>query len=302
MNRATTVRWASALLALVAAAAGLQNVQARPPRSNSSRILFWSGRSGFPSVWQMNADGSHPHELTRFAQNAKRGVLSPSGGRVAFDGAASGVAAMTNFDIQVMNIDGSRRVRLTTDVAKDIDPQWSPDGTTISYTHQRDNSGRQVSIWLIKPDGTSKRRLITGGEARWAPDGRRIVLTRWRGAQTDLFIYDLKSRRLSQLTSTPDYEEPGGWSADGQSIVFTRDNALGNTDVYTIDADGSDLRRLTSGPAEDSACSFSPDGRAILFTSNRTGHDQVFVMTIDGRNQHNVSRSTSDDEATQWHR
>lgn len=288
-------------LTVVVLASGAASFATAAPTAEGGRILFWSGRSGFPSVWQMNADGTRARELTRFPENAKRGVLSPDGRRVAFDGAARGVAAMTNFDIQVMDVDGSRRARLTTSPAKDIDPQWSPDGTTISYTHQLDNSGRQVSIWLMKPDGTGKRRLVTGGEARWAPDGKRILIERWRGAQTDLFVLDIPSGELAQLTSTSAYEEPGGWSPNGTSIVFTREDTLGNRDVYTIDADGSNPRRLTRSPAQDTACAFSPDGRWIVFTSNRTGRDQVFVMAPDGSRQRNVSRSRSDDEATQWH-
>jgi Tol biopolymer transport system component len=299
---ATALVLAPVASAFAARGDGTPPLRGESTSTSSSRILFWSGRGGFPAIWVMSADGSGPRLLSRFPQNAKRGVLSPDGRRVAFDGAARGIPAMTNFDIQVMNVDGTHRMRLTTSPAYDIDAQWSPDGSQISYTHQLDNSGRDVSIWLIKPDGTGKHKLAIGGEARWAPNGERILFSRWQGAQTDLFLLDLDSGAISQLTATPVFEEPGGWSPDGKSIVFTRDSAAGNRDVYAIDADGSDVRRLTRGPAEDAACNFSPDGRQIVFTSNRTGHHQVFVMNANGSRQRNLSRSTSDDEATQWHR
>jgi dipeptidyl aminopeptidase/acylaminoacyl peptidase len=108
---------------------------------SGSRIQFWSGRNGRPAVWQMHVDGSDKRLLTRFPENAKRGVLSPDGRRLAFDGAAAGQPPMSNFDLQVMNLDGAARLRLTSSPEKEIDAQWSPDGKLLSYTRQADDSG-----------------------------------------------------------------------------------------------------------------------------------------------------------------
>jgi Tol biopolymer transport system component len=249
----------------------------------------------------MRPDGSGKRLLTRFPENAKRGVVSPDGRRLAFDGAARGQQPMENFDIQVMNRDGSRRLRLTSDPAKDIDAQWSPDGKLLSYTRQADDSGRETSIWTMRPDGTQKRRLAAGQLLRWAPDGQRVVFGRWIGDHASLAILDLGSLRITPLTNSPLYDEPGSWSPDGKTIVFTRDIPGSGSDVYSIGSDGSRLRRLTHSASDDYACSFSPNGREILFTSNRSGHDQIFVMRADGGRAHNISRSVTDEEATQWH-
>ena len=129
----------------------------------------------------MRPDGSGKRLLTHFPENAKRGVLSPDGRRLAFDGAARGQQPMANFDIQVMNRDGTRRLRLTSEPVKDIDAQWSPDGKLLSYTRQADDSGRATSIWTMRTDGTHKRRLAAGQLLRWAPDGRRVVFGHWIG-------------------------------------------------------------------------------------------------------------------------
>jgi TolB protein len=137
--------------------------------------------------------------------------------------------------------------------------------------------------------------------ARWAPDGRRIVLGRWVDDHASLFILDLPSHRITRLTRSPRFDEAADWSADGTTILFTRDNPGSGSDIYSIAADGSSLRRLAGGPADDFGCAFSPNGREIVFTSNRSGHDQVFVMRADGSNAHNISHTVTDDEATQWH-
>jgi Tol biopolymer transport system component len=62
-----------------------------------------------------------------------------------------------------------------------------------------------------------------------------------------------------------------------------------------------DVRRLSHAPWDDYACSFSPNGREIVFRSNRTGHDHVFTVRSDGARPRNISRTVTDDEATQWH-
>ena len=227
--------------------------------------------------------------------------MSPDGRRLAFDGAASGQRPMVNFDVQVMNVDGTERIRLTSEPAKDIDAQWSPDGTLLTYTRQTDDSGRETTIWTTRPDGTRKTRLAAGQLARWAPDGRHIVFGHWIGDRASLFTLDVRTRRVTRLTSSPSYDEPAGWSRDGATILFTRDSPGSGSDIYSIAADGTGLRRLSGGPSDDYACSFSPNGREILFTSNRTGHDQVFSMRADGTKPRNLSRSVTDDEATQWH-
>jgi Tol biopolymer transport system component len=298
--RTQVVRWVVSLAAL-ACVVSLVSAGASTAAQRGGRVQFWSGRSGSPAVWDMRIDGSGKRLLTRFPENAKRGVLSPDGRRLAFDGAAPGQQPMSNFDVQVMNIDGTKRVRLTSEPEKDIDAQWSPDGKLLSYTRQADDTGRKTTIWTMRPDGTHKRRLAAGQLARWSPDGRRIVFGRWIGDHASLFILDLGSHRMTRLTTSPLYDEPAGWSPDGRTILFTRDNPGSGSDIYSIAADGSSLRRLSRAASDDYACAFSPNGSEILFTSNRTGHDQVFIMRADGANARNISRSVTDDEATQWH-
>ena len=78
-----------------------------------------------------------------------------------------------NYDIYVINDNGSNLQRLTTDPATDCWPEWTPDGTHISFTSDR--SGK-YEIWIMKADGTEQRKLIDGYWHAWSPDGRQIAL------------------------------------------------------------------------------------------------------------------------------
>ena len=75
--------------------------------------------------------------------------------------------------------------------------------------------------------------------------------------------------------------ERGSWisldvSPDGQTIVF---DLLG--DLYTLPISGGKATRLTSGMAYDAQPRFSPDGKQVVFVSDRSGGDNVWIMSLD---------------------
>ncbi|HEX9894913.1 MAG TPA: amidohydrolase family protein [Gemmatimonadales bacterium] len=78
-------------------------------------------------------------------------------------------------------------------------------------------------------------------------------------------------------------------SPDGQTLVF---DLLG--DLYTLPITGGAATRLTSGMAYDAQPRFSPDGKKIAFMSDRSGGDNVWVMSLDGRDTVQISNGHED--------
>jgi Tol biopolymer transport system component len=67
-----------------------------------------------------------------------------------------------NFEIYIMNLDGSGLNRLTNNAASDGLPIWSPDGRTIAFVSDQ---GGAWAIWAISPNGSNLRKLFPiGGE------------------------------------------------------------------------------------------------------------------------------------------
>lgn len=266
------------------------------------RILFWSDRD-HPALWSMRPDGSGKRLLYRTVQNAKRPVLSRDGRWIAFDGASPGKPPMSDFDVQVVRLDGSGRRTLAGSQDAETDAQWSPDGVHLSYSRAPPPSEwRRSWIWIVRADGRGAHRLARGQFARWSPDGARLVLDApTAGSDGDLFVVSADGTSRRRLTHTAALEQPAGWSADDR-ILFTRYAAdgSGRSTILVIGANGRGLRRLTDGRHADEAAAWSPDGSQVLFTSDRTGHRQVFVMSADGSDERNLSRDAFDDEATSW--
>jgi TolB protein len=129
-----------------------------------------------PEIWKMNADGTAP---TRLAQGGVFPDWSPDGSKIAFQSTEAG-------GIDVMNADGSGRIRITTGAL----PSWSPDGSKIAF-------GRGLNIYTVNPDGSDLTQVTSGGdlwyEAVWSPDGTKFALGRSNPSRTSYGVYVINS-------------------------------------------------------------------------------------------------------------
>ena len=95
------------------------------------------------------------------ADNDTAPALSPDGRQVVFMSRRA-----ENWDIYVVNVDGSGLQRLTDDDSDDGLPTWSPDGNAIAFVSNR---GGTWAIWVMTPDGAGKSQRIT---MEGSPDGQ----------------------------------------------------------------------------------------------------------------------------------
>src|SRR5688572_20304823 len=77
-------------------------------------------------------------------------------------------------------------------------------------------------------------------------------------------------------------------SPDGRTLIF---DVLG--DLYTLPIAGGKATRLTNGMAYDVQPRFSPDGKKIVFVSDRSGGDNVWTMSLDGKDTTQVTKGNN---------
>jgi len=127
---------------------------------DSSKLAFCHhGGDGNWAVWTVNADGSDPRQLTHPTLTLPRGSggdspgpWSPDGKRLAFGSQRSG-----NFDVFVMNADGSGQHQLTHAADGESPAAWLPDGRIVYASF---HGGQPLPSWyLMNPDGTGVRTL-----------------------------------------------------------------------------------------------------------------------------------------------
>src|SRR5437868_11304329 len=112
-------------------------------------------------------------------------IFSPRG-RIAFASDRDG-----NFEIYVMNPDGSGQLRLTNDPGEDTQPAWSPDGTQLAFVSNRAGTN---DIYIMNADGSGVHRLINspGNEQNpaWAPNIDMIAFTSDQTGNDEIYLID----------------------------------------------------------------------------------------------------------------
>jgi len=250
---------------------------------------------------QETAPPAEPQPSTVLTATLEAPPFPAIGGRIVFHSDRDG-----EIDIYVANADGSDARRLTDAAGRDFEPAWSPDGSTIVFSSDRDDPDNAV-LYLMDADGANQRRLIPALAddqigARWSPDGQWILfqsnplvdgLPRF-----DIFKSRPDGSDLNQLTDTPGNNFMADWSPDGERIVFVSQRD-GNRELYVMNADGSDQVRLTGGGWENSLPRWSPDGQKVVFESNRSGSayglfliDAPDGATTDGAQENTVRMLT----------
>jgi Tol biopolymer transport system component len=177
--------------------------------------------------------------------------VSPDGKMLAMDLQGS---------IWVLPATGGVAKRVT-DVFNDArQPVWSPDGTTIAFFAYRDGG---YDLWAVNPDGSNQHQLTQGAfddrEPVYSHDGTRIAFSSDRGSplgsNINIFVLDLGSGAIKQLTRDPAEDTMPSWSPDDRQVSFasTRDNGKG---VWAVDAAGGPEHRLVTTVSQIDAASW----------------------------------------------
>lgn len=235
---------------------------------NGSSIVFTLASPDFSTfrIWIMGADGSNPHQL--FAESGRndfQASFSPDGSRVIFRGCP---ASREQCNVYSVKTDGHGLTTLThnngtsTGEVFDVKPEYSPDGSTISFS-SFNRGGVQNGVYVMGVH-SGKLQLITptaleAVDADWAPDGSKLAF--WgpccvSGTDT-IWTVRPDGTGLTQLTSGSDGSDiRPSFAPGGDRIAFERFGP-DSSDVYTMPAAGGTPTLLVSdagwpswGPAQ----------------------------------------------------
>jgi TolB protein len=303
----TSKRRRSLLLGLgvgvaLAGAVALAGVAQQADAAAPEKIVFVSERTtgkgvsnptGDAEIFRMNPNGTGVRQLTFNQADEFRPFLSPDGQKIAYMSRGAQPSNPEGDDeIYVMNAsDGSGQKNLTDNsaVLDELFPQFSPDGTKISYQSE----GIQDS----NPQGDSEVYIMN------ASDGSGKTNLSKKGP----YVGDYSAR----------------FSLDGQKIVYTSSgeqasNPEGDDEVYVMNSDGNKRKNLTNNGLDADGfgandwthyAEFSADGQKILYASqgaqatNPEGEAELYLMNApDGSAKKNLTNNTARDFYAEWGR
>jgi imidazolonepropionase-like amidohydrolase/Tol biopolymer transport system component len=219
--------------------------------------------------------------------------VSPDGKRLVFDLLG---------DIYTLPIDGGPATRILGGQAFEMQPRFSPDGSRIAFTSDRDGLW---NIWTMRADGSDLRQISRERQwfvnsPTWAPDGlaifarRHFVTTRSLGAG-EVWMYHPAGSTGLQITTRENQQKDVGEpaiSADGRYLYFSKDVTPGTLFEYNKDPNGTIfaiLRKdLTTGretafanrPGGSVTPRPSPDGKSVAFIRRVRLGSVLFVKDI----------------------
>jgi len=196
-------------------------------------------------------------ELTRVTDPR----LSPDGTTVAYVvGTVDAEANDYRGAIWLAPADGAAEPRrFTSGLKHDADPRWSPDGSQLAFTSNRE--GKAMQLYVMPLAGGEPRKLTSLKEdvaqLAWSPDGATIAFV----ARVPDAAYDEeddKRRQPRRFTRLQYKLDSVGWTGDRRQHLFV------------VGADGSgEPVQLTDGDFEDTGPAWSPDGATLAFVSAR---------------------------------
>jgi Tol biopolymer transport system component len=137
----------------------------------------------------------------------------------------------------------------------------------------------------VAPDGAPPRRLTSGNtrdrQPVYSPDGSRIAFSSNRSGNMDLWLLDVRSGALRQVTDDPAQDWDPGFTPDGKQLLWSSDRS-GNLEIWIAGTDGSGARQLTRDGVDAENPTMTRDGSYVVYTSGNPKWPGVWRIRPDG--------------------
>jgi len=240
------------------------------PDGNSLALIAAESDQDYHQVWRVTLPAGTASQITNDVLSRDNRTLG-----VTADGLTLiTVTSQTLARLELVPADGntSRIARVSVSEANregNWGFAWTPEGRIVFSSDE----GGQEDLWIMNPDGTARRRLISDiywdGDPAISPDGRYIVFSSNRprgGTVPFLWRMDLDGSNLTQLTSgedtVPDISPDGRWVIFSSWVPGPR--GITGQGLWKVSIDGGAPVQLTDYNTQ--AAEYSPDGNWIVAT------------------------------------
>jgi dipeptidyl aminopeptidase/acylaminoacyl peptidase len=298
-------------------------------------LLFWTVFLLLPA----RAQALSPSDLSRF-RSVDSVALSPDGQRIAYSVTMRDRPGRPYTQLWVIDLSSLKTARVGTEKDSGSSPLWSPDGKWLAFSgHQGEKAGLFVSrpdgseiTFLTATEGTNSPLPGRGNAVTWSPDSKQIafvsatpgtaesndpiVITRYLykpdagegmtrfndNKRLHIFVLDVATKQVRQLTSGNYDEHSIDWSPDASKLLFASNRDANQDeffhyDLFTLSLSDNSIHRLTASEYTEYDPQWSPDGKLIVYRGTKRGltdrettmeDTHVWLMDADGSNRREI--------------
>jgi TolB protein len=215
---------------------------------DASRIAFtcYAPRSGSVLTAQICIQSMLTNHLIawpRFQGTNSSPAWSPDGSQLMFMSSMYG-----NPELFMTDASGAHPKRLTFSNGSNTSPSWNPKtGQQVAFVSDR---GGIPQLYVMNIDGSSQTKVDLPDmgyviDPAWSPNGQLLAFSwRRRNGNYDLYVMEIATRQLVELTRDVARNERPSWAPDGRHLVF-ESTRTGTRQIWSMIADGTDARQLT---------------------------------------------------------
>ena len=227
-------------------------------------------------------------------QSCGNPVWSPDGQWIAFNGAVG-----DKHGLVIAHADNSAR-RFLTEMQGTNSPE-PYEGASISWS----SDAKQIAFVSSQPgpetaDANGDPMVIT--RYLYRPDAGEGYTHFNDNQRLHIFVIDVASGQVRQLTKGAGYEHSVAWSPNGDEVLYAAEHGpdadrFFNYDLFTVNAKTGAIKQLTATEGVEMFPTWSPDGKMIAYLATKRGltdretnmeDTHVWIMNADGSNRREV--------------
>ena len=262
------------------------------------KVQYWpdvSNRVNIPDFARQLTD----HEELENTYNVAP-AISPDGSRIAIFSNKSGPMALyliSSEDGRFIKkiIQGERNSEFEELHILKPGITWSEDSKNIAFAAK---SGKSDALFIVdlKSGEKTKHRLNMEGIFRpaWRPGTNEIAFIGNNGKFSDIYLFNLDTEQLTNLTKDWFTDDQISWYPDGSSLIFISDrndiletgisfkpkgHLFNQTDIYELHIESGLIKRITNTPYNETYPCISNDSNFLAFIADKSGINNIYLYT-----------------------
>jgi TolB protein len=220
--------------------------------SSKEGFFFVSYKTGQPKIYFQSSNTDKAKRVSHLRGNQLLPAVSTQRDKIAFISDASGRVDLflQAFFLETGKIEKPIQI-YSHPHAVQASPTFSPDGSKIAFTSNKDG-GTRIFVIPITSDKKRPRAIMITKQNRenscpsWSPDGTKLAYSAKTNHTRQIWIYDFEKNEEWQLTSGPGHKESPFWAPNSNHIVFNLTQDC-NSEIYVVNLNQPQAIKISRG-------------------------------------------------------